>query len=256
MRVWWRSCLQTFNSLYLGFLHESAVTWKTHDKRRARLSIPSTWDFSMNQNECENMSYRNYGYLSIPSTWDFSMNHQWESGWWSNKWYTFNSLYLGFLHESAKSEETMTLLFRPFNSLYLGFLHESQRDFKTEEEAKAYFQFPLLGISPWIEITITVTGTLPATLSIPSTWDFSMNPIFTFSWIVAVPHFFQFPLLGISPWISGRQAAARNHKARNFQFPLLGISPWIERVCLTSWGMRLGTFNSLYLGFLHESAHI
>ncbi len=112
---------------------------------------------------------------------------------------TFNSLYLGFLHESATGRCCLTwITTASFNSLYLGFLHESTERIRAARQATS-FQFPLLGISPWIS----------------------------------------------SPYLDSNVA---NYI---FQFPLLGISPWIGAI--HAIGHEIMAFNSLYLGFLHES---
>ncbi len=87
-----------------------------------------------------------------------------------------------------------------FNSLYLGFLHESDRVRSCALVHVLCFQFPLLGISPWISCLAAHAYESCSCLSIPSTWDFSMNQVWG--------------------------------------------------IVQSSW---LLTFNSLYLGFLHES---
>ena len=112
------------------------------------LSIPSTWDFSMNHFMFVKTGYAKYYLLSIPSTWDFSMN------------LVFKSIVVECLHVS-------------FNSLYLGFFHEST--------------------------LMDICGRLyRQKLSIPSTWDFSMNQI-EFRIAKCLYLIFQFPLLGIFP---------------------------------------------------------
>ena len=111
-----------------------------------------------------------------------------------------------------------------FNSHYLGFLHESFGP--TDSWLRNFsFQFPLLGISPWIHKYHSDSHPIMY-LSIPITWDFSMNQLELYRRVVA-PYDFQFPLLGISPWI---------------------IIDGPQQV-----NIHDSTFNSHYLGFLHES---
>ena len=215
--------------------------------------------------------------LSIPSTWDFSMN---------------------LLHASCLRRRWMI----SFNSLYLGFLHESTPDVKVSASWQS-FQFPLLGISPWIPDGAGTWGLSLArafnSLYLGFLHESHCSRIRLDSFTV----YFQFPLLGISPWISMRTERAdhtiwmtfnslylgflhesakslseTNNWATIFQFPLLGISPWISLTLLTSqppslrlsipstWDFSMNrmamqsqqprmpkAFNSLYLGFLHES---
>ena len=152
----------------------------------------------------------------------------------------------------------------------------NRRSAKLCQASLSNFQFPLLGISPWIDKSRTnVDGPIP--LSIPITWDFSMNPRNLTEFVrLQVTHFqfpllgispwityiegccsrwnvsFQFPLLGISPWIVKLARSLRLRKI-SFQFPLLGISPWIN-VAVGCWSVPNHVpFNSHYLGFLHES---
>ena len=92
-----------------------------------RLSIPSTWDFSMNPHR-KRLRRQVCPNLSIPSTWDFSMNHTLSPNLPFCLLTPFNSLYLGFLHESLhKRSQNPGDPAWTFNSLYLGFLHESKR---------------------------------------------------------------------------------------------------------------------------------
>jgi len=63
--------------------------------------------------------------LSIPITWDFSMNLLYVSLSLGRKNSTFNSHYLGFLHESSMVGTKGGFFTSTFNSHYLGFLHES-----------------------------------------------------------------------------------------------------------------------------------
>jgi len=114
----------TFNSLYLGFFHESHIDDTLRACCAERLSIPSTWDFSMNPLFASGPAGFSRS-LSIPSTWDFSMNLK-----------------------KLTSNTTMTM--RTFNSLYLGFFHESTQTDKNSTITAITFQFPLLGIFPWI----------------------------------------------------------------------------------------------------------
>ena len=143
--------LNTFNSLYLGFFHEShwyaeGVSFWTH------LSIPSTWDFSMNRLLRVSLSLNLLRSLSIPSTWDFSMNLRRYASLWC---------WLGILSIPSTWDFSMNLngvsaagcSLLPFNSLYLGFFHESQRP-PAASSSGGLFQFPLLGIFPWITTTL------------------------------------------------------------------------------------------------------
>ena len=93
-------------------------------------------------------------HLSIPSTWDFSMN-------------------LNFAHTFSGSSA------QAFNSLYLGFFHESIKRLEHRLHCSEDFQFPLLGIFPWIQGVSSDEAARKICLSIPSTWDFSMNHVFT-----------------------------------------------------------------------------
>jgi hypothetical protein len=63
-----------------------------------RLSIPSTWDFSMHPSMGECSEHEEQYRLSIPSTWDFSMHHKSMESFVFLLSLTFNSLYLGFFH--------------------------------------------------------------------------------------------------------------------------------------------------------------
>ena len=87
--------------------------------------------------------------LSIPITWDFSMNPEMLIDEHIGKMKPFNSHYLGFLHESAQQLSHGQQRIMAFNSHYLGFLHESEI---FTEQRNSYL-----------------------ILSIPITWDFSMN---------------------------------------------------------------------------------
>ncbi len=105
---------------------------------------------------------------------DFSMNQQFSHIPLATQVASFNSLYLGFLHESQMPEKVGLIEKRSFNSLYLGFLHESHLGImllmgggctfnslylgflhespvcsdNTASGEHFDFQFPLLGISP------------------------------------------------------------------------------------------------------------
>jgi len=114
----------TFNSHYLGFLHESNLDRNAKVRMNWNLSIPITWDFSMNPWQQQQMLWHKTQ-LSIPITWDFSMN----------------------LRFQVFSDGTWHW---PFNSHYLGFLHESPQQIPLTAPPPPAFQFPLLGISPWI----------------------------------------------------------------------------------------------------------
>ena len=123
----------------------------------------------------------------------------------------FNSLYLGFFHEStsrktsrkARLENSFQFpllgifpwIIPPdrgisrdyvrftFNSLYLGFFHESRFGKEITVHYYPNFQFPLLGIFPWIKRVLRQSCFSFLFLSIPSTWDFSMNPtLFWLNW--------------------------------------------------------------------------
>ena len=146
------------------------------------------------------------GQLSIPSTWDFSMNRC---------LIRLLSLVIGF----------------PFNSLYLGFFHESLMYMGTVGmHAYLTFQFPLLGIFPWIWLLEVLSADQNFKLSIPSTWDFSMNR----SDIVTV--------------------ADITKTAFNSLY--LGFFHESTTTIQASATLKKCSFNSLYLGFFHESSSL
>jgi len=136
--------------------------------------------------------------LSIPLTWDFSLNRN-PMKLVARATITFNSPYLGFLFESVRRDCKWMEKKRAFNSPYLGFLFESCSQCKRLDRWR------------W--------------LSIPLTWDFSLNLEQCFRGRI-VDLRFQFPLLGISLWIR-KLILVDNNCEYLFQFPLLGISLWI-----------------------------
>ena len=141
----------TFNSLYLGFFHESNSCNKIILNSIYIFQFPLLGIFPWILTQVVGV-HSNLPDLSIPSTWDFSMNH-----------HTFGSRAVSHIFS--------------FNSLYLGFFHESR--------------------------CRVCRGTrLLSFLSIPSTWDFSMNQTRRSHRLPRRFTVFQFPLLGIFPWIS------------------------------------------------------
>jgi hypothetical protein len=118
---------KTFNSLYLEFYHES-FCWFAGDNRTDNiLSIPSTWDFTMNL--CfYHVPQSLLHILSIPSTWDFPMNP---------------ILFMGFLPCIAKSKAQGMTVPESFNSPYLEFFHAFPVWDGTIKFTIGSFQFPL-----------------------------------------------------------------------------------------------------------------
>ena len=114
------------------------------------------------------------------------------------------------------------------------------------------FQFPLLGIFPCILIYSKTGFTCESSLSIPSTWDFSMHLPAEPTCSTEANHSFQFPLLGIFPCISPDAK-----KSLKYTVILSIPSTWDFSmhpiVNFTVEGARLFPFNSLYLGFFHAS---
>ena len=227
--------------------HRTGMLWERGD---CKLSIPITWDFSMNPYP---MIRRNI----FQTLFQFPLLG-------ISPWIR---LVLPHPHFDLAS----------FNSHYLGFLHESKSDRYSDDKQECFFQFPLLGISPWIPTNPT-NPTNPVVPTFNSHYLGFLHESLCLLCLHCFHHtIFQFPLLGISPWIILLDSKG-SLTAFNFQFPLLGISPWIHVIAdikkdptlqlsiPITWDFSMNpymwavifpraitTFNSHYLGFLHES---
>jgi len=90
---------------------------------------------------------------------------------------------------------------------------------------------------------------LAMSLSIPLTWDFSLNPRISPVFVGFCMCTFNSPYLGF--FLEPPEPRLRIRARQTFQFPLLGIFPWTH--AQTYPANRLGwTFNSPYLGFFLE----
>jgi len=116
--------------------------------------------------------------------------------------FTFNSLLLGFLFESRWRRRSSIKRSLPFNSLLLGFLFESFYMWSFKENQNFM-------------------------LSIPSYWDFSLNPIKLYNAPLRHKVTFNSLLLGFL-FESNIPQGATITTAYIFQFPLTGISLWIS----------------------------
>ena len=142
-----------------------------------KLSIPSTWDFSMHLQCSKRLEHSEQFRLSIPSTWDFSMHH------------------LDFRFCKSKRE-------LHFQFPLLGIFPCISRWNVRESHGVGFFQFPLLGIFPCIfphkfrhkELTTSFN-------SLYLGFFHASNDTSTVT--ASVPPLFQFPLLGIFPCIHG-----------------------------------------------------
>ena len=105
----------------MGFFLEPRLN-SLKDSSGVYLSIPSTWDFSLNQDQAKKTMCPK-ALLSIPSTWDFSLNL------WGKCLYRLLCLLL-----SIPSTWDFSL---------------NQKRYWQLRKASKNFQFPLHGIFPW-----------------------------------------------------------------------------------------------------------